>query len=398
MKRSFYIALLVAFIDLMGIGMVYPLFSSMLFDTSFSLLPPDVSSERRGIYLGILIALTPLMQFFSSPLWGAISDHRGRKHPLLISQSIGLIGYLIGLGGVAFQNVYFLFLSRAVVGFGSGNMSIVQATIADLSSPQQKTKNFGLYSMASGIGFTFGPLMSGILLPWGYTLPFWAAGCIVAINLLLTFALFQETLFTRLYRKISWKSGFLQLKKLVEMRGIRTLIFVSFLHNFSWSYYFEFSPVYLIQRLHFSSSKLGFFYGTMGALYALSTGLLIRPFLRKFKAETLFFAGNLLTAAMLLILPATGAGIWGGLIPLCFFVAFVTPTCTSVVSNQASPQIQGEALGILSAVNAAALVISPLCAGSFVGAHPVWVFWIGGSIMLLGAALALAVYRKKLLQ
>ena len=136
----------------------------------------------------------------------------------------------------------------------------------------------------------------------------------------------------------------------------------------------------------------------MGGMYALSTGLLIRPFIRRFKAEALFFAGNFLTAITLLILPQIGIGIWVFLIPLCFFVAFVTPTCTTLVSNHAPPHIQGEALGILSAVNAAALAISPLCAASFVGAHPVWVFGIGGAIMLFAAALVLAVYRKRLLQ
>ena len=229
MKTSFYIALIVAFIDLMGIGMVYPLFSPMLFDTSFALLPMEASKEVRGLYLGILIALTPLMQFFSSPVWGALSDHYGRKKPLLISQSIGLLGYLIGLGGVVLQNVYCLFLSRAVIGFSSGNMSIVQATVADVSLPEQKTKNFGLYSMALGIGFTFGPLMSGLLLPWGYATPFWVAVTIVLINLILTYALFRETHLQRFYKKISWKSGFLQLRKVFELQGIRTIVFASFL-------------------------------------------------------------------------------------------------------------------------------------------------------------------------
>ncbi len=396
MKRSLYIALAIAFIDLVELGMIYPLFSILLFNSEFELLPVGTSSSARGVYLGILIALAPLMQFFGAPIWGALSDHHGRKKPLLWSQSIGLVGFLAGVCGIAFQNVYLFFLMRAVVGFSSGNISIVQATVADVSRVADKAKNFGLYSMAQGVGFTFGPFMSGLLFQWGYAVPFWAAAAMVGVNLLLTYALFQETHLERFYQRVSWKSGFLQLKKAFQMRGIRTIVFVSFLHCFAWSYYFEFSPVYLIKQLNFSSTNLGFFYGVMGAMYALSTGLLIRPFLHKFRAELLFFAGNCLTALTLLIFPAASFAIWWLLIPLCFFVAFVSPTANTIVSDSADSHIQGEALGILTAVNAAALVISPLCAASFVGAHPVWVFWIGGVVMLAGALLVLATYGTRL--
>ncbi len=395
-KSSFYIALAVAFIDLMGVGMIYPLFSPLLFDKSFDILPSGTSNEMRGLYLGILIALTPLMQFFSAPIWGALSDHYGRKKPLLWSQSIGFLGYLIGVFGIIFHNIYLLFLLRLIVGVGSGILAFVQASVADIRAPEQKAKNFGLYSMALGTGFAFGPLMSGLLFAWSHTAPFWASVAMVGINLLFTFLLFQETLLTCITKAISWKAGFVQLKKVFQMKGIQAIVLAYFLHNFAWCYFFEFSPVYLIKELHFSSSDLGFYYGIMGGTYALSTGLLIRPFVRKFKPEILFFAGILLAAITILILPYAGQGIWAFLIPLCFFIAFLAPTCTTMVSNQASSHIQGEALGVLSAIPAAAYIISPLCAASFVGKHPVWVFWIGGISMLMGASIVLAAYRTKL--
>ncbi len=72
MNASLYISLLVAFIDYMGVGLIYPLFASMLFDQSLALLPSETTQGNRGLWLGILIALMPLAQFFSSPLWGRI--------------------------------------------------------------------------------------------------------------------------------------------------------------------------------------------------------------------------------------------------------------------------------------------------------------------------------------
>lgn len=88
MKASLYIALFVVFIDNMGVGLIYPLFSSMLFDLKLPLLPPGTTHEMRGFWLGLLLALMPLAQFFSAPIWGAISDNLGRKRPLQLSLSI----------------------------------------------------------------------------------------------------------------------------------------------------------------------------------------------------------------------------------------------------------------------------------------------------------------------
>ena len=82
---------------------------------------------------------------------------------------------------------------------------------------------------------------------------------------------------------------------------------------------------------------------------------------------------------------------------ICFFTSFVMPSATTLVSNKASPEVQGEALGIFTSINAAALILSPLFSGSIVGAYPVLPMWIGGSIKLLSALIGVVVFRKNFL-
>lgn len=398
LKISLYISLFVAFIDYMGVGLIYPLFAAMLFDDSLPLLPLTTSHEVRGIWLGVLISLMPLAQFFSSPIWGAISDDKGRKKPLHFSIGIGMIGYLVAFCGIVFYNIWLLLASRLIIGFASGNMSIVQATIADLSAKEEKVKNFGLYSMALGTGFTLGPFFGGALASLGYSIPFLFAFILTFLNLLFAIFFFKETFCASVKKKLKWTVGIDQLKKAFVFKGLRTILLCSFLHNFGWSYFFEFIPVYLISQFQFSSLTLGIFYGAAGCFYALSTGLLIRPGINRLLPETLFFGGNLLAALAILIVPflPTAFWMWPVMFLICYFVAFVTPSSTTLVSNNATPQMQGEALGILSSVNAAALVFSPLFSGSLVGKYPELPMIIGGCTLLIAACLLLFVFRGRL--
>ncbi len=78
-KFILFILLFVAFIDWMGIGLVYPMFSSMMFHREIHLVSPETSDAMRGFWLGILLALMPISQFFSSPIIGTFSDQKGES-------------------------------------------------------------------------------------------------------------------------------------------------------------------------------------------------------------------------------------------------------------------------------------------------------------------------------
>ncbi len=395
-KNSLYIALFVGFIDYLGIGLVYPLFSSMLFDVSCPILPHDTAHSIRGIWLGVLFSLMPLAQFLTAPIWGAISDSSGRKKNLQFSLFVALVGYLVAFSGVLFSSLFLLLTSRILIGCASGNTAIVQAVIADVSKEEEKTKNFGLYSMALGVGFTIGPFCSGALSSINYSLPFLFTIFLIVINIVFTQFFFKETHFLLIKRTLSWNMGLLQMKKAFLYKGLRTLFLCSFLNHFGWSYFFEFIPVFLIFRFAFTPGDLGVFFGLAGAFYAISAGVLIRPFIKVFKPETLFFSGLLLTSLCIFLIPInhTLSYLWIIIFFVCYATSLTSPTATTLVSN--SSKMQGETLGMFSSVNAAALILSPLASGSFVGNHPTLPMWIGGASMLLGAAIYLITSWKKI--
>ncbi|NGX63947.1 MAG: Tetracycline resistance protein, class C [Candidatus Anoxychlamydiales bacterium] len=395
-SSSFYILLFVTFIDFMGMGLVYPIFSNILFDKTLSFLPVATSNEIRGIWLGVLFAAMPFVQFFSTPIWGAISDGIGRKKPLIWSLSVTIIGHLISVLGILNKSIAVLFLSRVVLGIGSGNISIVQAGIADLSSAESKAKNFGLYAMAIGISFTFGPVIGGLLSKWGYDLPFIFASSITFLNLILAFIFFKDTILKSIKHKLSWTVGIKNLFKSFSYKNIRIIFICSFLSGFAWVYFMDFIPVYLITNYNFTPSSVGLFYGLIGGVYAISAGVLIRPFLNRFSPITLFFFATFFAAISLLTLSIISYAFWLWIFAIyyAYITAFLFPTTSAIVSNKASADIQGEALGILGSVNTASNAISALIAGIFIGIMPKLSMWIGGSAFLLAAIILFTTFKK----
>lgn len=396
MLHTKILLLLIAFIDYLGVGLIYPMFSSMIFDPEYPLIEAETSLSFRGFYLGALLAIMPLMQFFSAPLWGALSDIKGRKRPLVRSLILALTGYIFAYFGALYASLSLLFISRALIGFASGNVSIIQASISDISDTSSRTKNFGLYSMALGCGFTLGPLIGGLLSNYGYETPFLFASITIFINLLFVVSSFKETL--KITDKLPFKFtlGLSGLKESLTDKSIRGTFYSLFLHNFGWSYFFEFIPLFLFGVLQFSKAKLGLFYAIAGLFYALSTGILIRPFIKKFKPLVLFRFGLICSG---LVVVAMGfinqdLNLWICLFGLCFFVSFVTPSATSYVSSHCIKQHEGRVLGSLNSMNAIALIIAPLLSGSFVGNYPKMPVFLGGSVIIMASLTSYYFYKK----
>jgi len=393
---TLFLISLVAFIDFMGIGLVYPMFSSMLFHSHSSLIAPDTSETTRGLLLGLLLAMMPTTQFFSAPILGLLSDERGRKKILVPSLAIGVAGYLIAVLAVNLNSLLLLLLSRVAVGISAGTAAVVGAALADISTKEEKAKNFGLFNMACGLGFTVGPFLGGYLSSLdfsfieSYSTPFAAAALMTLINLVLILFLFEETYLVKKKSTISFTSGIQNIKRAFQTPHLKSVFLAVFLGCLGWSFYWEFIPVTWISEYHFTASSIGNCYAYGAAVYALSCGLLIRPIVSRFSNHTTLLYALISCGLSIGMLLFHGSPLWLWLyIPIQqFSIALFWPTASAIASNAVSKEMQGEILGALQSVDSLGFALSPLIAGPLLGlssSAPLAV----GCLTILAAALVL---------
>ncbi len=169
-KAALSLIFIIMLMDVIGITLLSPVAPYIVQKYSHSAL---MVSMLTVLYAG--------GQFIAAPLIGKLGDRYGRRPVLLISLLGQGIGYLIfGLGG----SLWVLFLGRVIGGITGGNLSTASAYIADVSKPEERSKNFALIGMAWSVGLILGPAAGGILGQFNLLAPAFAAAALSLLNVL----------------------------------------------------------------------------------------------------------------------------------------------------------------------------------------------------------------------
>lgn len=376
-KFSFISVFSIVFLDMLGVGIIIPVLTPLFLNFNLGILPAGHDLQTRTLILGLLLATFSIAQFFGAPILGAWSDKYGRKTLLLFTVTGTMLGYLLMGLGVATNTLWLLFVSRLIHGFAGGNISVVQSSIADVSDRQEKARNFALIGMAFGLGFIIGPYVGGklsdpSLVSWfNFATPFWFAAILSFLNLLLVWRVFAETLHTRSETKISLLTGIRNIGKAFTMPKLYAVFLALFLMTFGFSFFTQFSQVYLIEKFRFTQGQIGNFFAYIGLLTVLSQGLIVRPLSKRFTPEKIL-PWSLLGVAIafgLLLIPNKPMGLYL-LVPLvAAFQGLNQPNTTAVVSNLSDASSQGEILGIQQSIQSMAQALPPVIGGFTVSLH-----------------------------
>lgn len=379
-KTALLFIFITILVDVIGIGIILPIIPDLIMELT------GEGNHMAIIYGMWLTTAFAGMQFLFSPVLGEISDRFGRR-PILLLALLGLsIDYLIHAWA---PTITWLFLGRFLAGITGASFTVASAYIADISTKENKAKNFGLIGAAFGIGFIIGPGIGGFFGEIDIRLPFYIAAALTFANFLFGWFFVPESLAPENRRKINVMKMIpgVSLVALRNYKGLLLLISAFFLANLAgqalpstWSYYG-------IERYHWNPRQIGISLMVVGLLVAIVQGFLVGVLVKKFgKRKVITFGFLLWTIGMFLFSFATEPWmLYAFLIPYALG-GIAGPTVQGVISNQVSDKEQGILQGSITGLVSITAILGQLIFS------PVFYFFIRpeGSVYFPGASYTLA--------
>jgi multidrug resistance protein len=390
MKKSspLLVLFITIFIDLVGFGIIIPI---------LPIYADDLGAP--GWMIGLIAGSFSMMQFLFAPFWGGLSDRIGRRPVILISIIMVALSYLIFANSTT---LLLLFVARILAGIGSANISAAQAFISDITTPENRAKNFGIIGAAFGLGFIFGPPLGGFLKTnYGIEWVGYVSAILAGTNLILAYFLLPESLKEKNKEAKFFPNPFSELKDILPREDIRSFLLINFVFITAFSM-MQITAALMWENFYgLTEAEVGYVFAFIGLTVVIIQGTLIGRFIKFFGEKNLFVAGNFLMAIGLLAMPYVPLELFIpleliALLFISFGNAFFTPTLSSLLSKSAGKKEQGRIMGMSQSVGSLSRVIGPLIGGTLYAYDRHFPYIAAACIMLITALMAYRIVRTKL--
>jgi MFS transporter, DHA1 family, tetracycline resistance protein len=400
--RLYGLVFLTIFLDLLGFGIIIPI--QPFYAEQFGATPTQVT------WLG---AAYSLMQFLFVPLWGRLSDRVGRRPVVLVSIAAAMVGFLLfGFAG----SLGALFAARLVTGIGNANIATVQAILADITAPEERSKAMGILGAAFGLGFIIGPGVGGVVgSAWGPAAPAFVSAGLAAINWVYAYFVLPETHPKEKRGKSTepaHRFAFGALVAALRRATVGPLLVLTFVTTISFVL-MEHTLGLFIERVwvpeavtavagsaeqsaaHTRAIALTTWVLVMvGVIATIIQGGLIGRLSKRFGDKRLIQAGLVITGLGMLGVPLAGnTGSYALLfVPsglLAIGSALYSPPLNASLSRAVSDHEQGGIMGIGQSVSSLARVLGPAVAGAMFEITRDLPYHVGGIGLILAVVLSL---------
>jgi MFS family permease len=391
-KSPLTVIFFTVFIDLIGFGIIIP-------------LSPYLARQfhASSFEIGLLLAAYSLTQFIFSPIWGGLSDRVGRRPVILISLLGGALSYTLFAFG---QTFWILLLARALAGVFGGNISTAHAYIADVTTPENRSKGMGLLGAAFGLGFIVGPMIGaglGILgqrmgetPPLGSSFSALGAAALCLANFVFAYFVLRESLPPEKRGLKIKRNRLVELKRQMSRPIAGPLMWVFFLSGLAMAQMETMLFPYMFDRFGWDLRLSSYGFAYIGVLMVFTQGYLVRKWMPKFGESHVLKVGLLMFALSLVALPFsfTISILAVTMTVLAIGNGLMRPPNLGLISLATPPDEQGLTMGVTNSLASLGRIIGPLIGGvaySFSQAAP---FLVAGGLAALAWGIVILETRK----
>lgn len=356
---TFAAASLVAlvFINLLGFGVIVPLLP--FYAESFHASPWEIALTFSAFAFG---------GFFGEPFWGKLSDRYGRKPLLLWTVGCNCLCYLALTQAWSAQSAIAI---RFIGGLTSGNNSVVQGYIADVTPPELRARRISWLGAANAVGLIVGPSLGGLFArtdigPIGFHTPLLICAALSGTCFLSLLAFIREP--TVHDRKLHpMQSRWAATGEVLRHPVLSRLALVTFLIGSAFSGVESIFGLWGHARFGWTPREIGICFGVVGVIAGCTNFFIVGPLVERF-GERPVLAVGMAMAVTGGLLQCFSTGIVTSIIFLAFSAfgqSASFPTIIALISRNADPRRQGEILGINNATGGFARMTGPMMMNLF---------------------------------
>ena len=406
--------LLINFIGTLGFSIVLPFLVFLVIDFG-----------GNAIVYGILAAVYPAFQLVGAPILGRWSDMYGRKKVLLVSHAGTIIGWIFFLFALflpvenlfSINSSFFgtivitlpllvLFFARFIDGITGGNISVANAYLADISSDENRSKNFGKMAISSNLGFIVGPALAGILGATIYQeiLPVLAALILSLLTLIVIGFTLKEsksrmTITKQIQEEESVRKVFVheckecyqpenpknhRFQDVFKQKNISFLIAFYFFIFLGFNIFYVSFPIHAVNGLKWSVTELGIFYAVLSGIMVLVQGPILHKSLKKFSEEKLVIIGSIILGTnFILFISNDDSLIYIAAILFAGGNGLMWPSFMSILSKISGNIYQGFIQGVASSFGSLASIFGLTIGGFLYNLIGAFTFLISASIIFI---------------
>ena len=354
LKKSPIAILFVAvLVDMLGFGIVIPVLPFYALELG-----------ATALEVTLLIASFSAMQMAATPIWGRVSDTRGRRPLIIAGLFASAVSYLIF--GLA-NSLAMLLLSRMAAGAAGGTISVAHAYVADTTKAEERAHGMGLIGAAAGLGVMLGPAIGGFFSEISLAAPGYVAATLCGVNGVAAIFLLPES-------RPKEQRGAKRTGQTATIRGwIRTLaspplslvLSVYFLGITSFTAMTALLALYFEAEFAIGAREIGFMFAIAGGVTVVVRGVVLGRLVKRFGEIATVRMGALALGLCLVLIPVVPTFGWAmAVVPLYAFGAgTMFPALATLTSFASDADSQGSVLGGSQLVGGLGRVVGPIWAG-----------------------------------